>query len=106
MGNLDMEKELIENGFTEKEVSKLKELAERDDESLIKLLTDLKKRFFAGFVIILAFLGIWLFTLLSSSSDTFESFSFATVIVSICVYFFIPMKLATKAYVYLAKNKD
>ncbi|AJJ67016.1 hypothetical protein BZ16_3405 [Yersinia pseudotuberculosis PB1/+] len=51
MTELEMEKKLLNNGFTAKNIAHMRKIISRDDkqkETYSSLLIDLKKRFFAG----------------------------------------------------------
>lgn len=106
MDNEVAEKKLARNGFSDKEIIWLREITEKENETYLDLLHDLRKRFFAGISMIAVMLVLFLITVITSPSEHGIGMRIASIVVFAAVYFITPMKLATKAYVYLAKNKE
>lgn len=104
MDNEVVEKKLARNGFSDKEITRLREITEKENETYLDLLRDLRKRFFAGMSMIVVMLVLFLIAAITSPSEHGIGMGIASIIVFAAVYFITPMKLATKAYRYLNNN--
>ncbi|ELI8097221.1 hypothetical protein ACSMDC_12175 [Yersinia enterocolitica] len=104
-----MEKELLANGFTEKEVNRLKNFltAEYSNEgdTLESLILDLKKRFIPSCFCIL--LVLLLYPLIVTKPVLIEVSVYLVIAIFsfFCINLITPMKLSFKAYRFL-KNKN
>ncbi len=109
MTNIEMEKELLANGFTEKEVNRLKKFltAEYSNEgdTLESLILDLKKRFIPSYFCI--FLVLLLYPLIVTKPVLIELSVYLVIAIFsfFCINLITPMKLSFKAYRFL-KNKN
>ncbi|CQD42361.1 hypothetical protein [Yersinia mollaretii] len=109
MTELEMEKKLLENGFTAKNIEHMRKIISRDEEqkeTYSSLLKDLKKRFFGGcliFVILFTPLIIMLFN--NYTTDELSSYIIALVFGLYITYYIVPVNLAWKSYRYLSKEE-
>ncbi len=109
MTDSEMEKELLANGFTEKEVNRLKNFltAEYSNEgdTLESLILDLKKRFIPSCFCIL--LVLLLYPLIVTKPVLIEVSVYLVIAIFsfFCINLITPMKLSFKAYRFL-KNKN
>lgn len=104
MNNIEIEKKLVEEGFTAKEMAILKERVELDSTTYQSLLVDLSKRFIAGIVIlaiVYIFYGAGYF-FRDDESLTVLVIMFAFVFA--VVWFLAPLKLGAKAYFFRKRN--
>jgi len=101
------ENELRKYGFTEKEISRLREILTRPEsknDTYLTLLNDLRKRFWGGVIgIVIAFViaAFWLFNF--EKND----FTYPIIIVFLLtvIYKLTPFSMALKAYSFHLKNK-
>ena len=107
MNDLEMESNLLKNGFTEKNITHMRKIISRDDEgkeTFTTLLYDLKKRFYAGCLLSLVLLTP-LLIMIGTSSDDIKIYLIVLIFGMICLYYIIPMNLAWKSYKFLLKKK-
>ncbi|MGT3243614.1 hypothetical protein ACVSUJ_13670 [Yersinia enterocolitica] len=104
-----MEKELLANGFTEKEVNRLKKFLtteySNEGDTLESLILDLKKRFIPSCFCIL--LVLLLYPLIVTKPVLIELSVYLVIAIFsfFCINLITPMKLSFKAYRFL-KNKN
>ncbi|PWC10280.1 hypothetical protein [Brenneria corticis] len=106
MSDTAMEKKLAEHGFSDKEIARLKEISIRDSENYLSLLHDLRKRFYAGVFMSIAMIVIWCGAVIVNASEHLIGISVAAIVVVGAVYFITPMRLASKAFFFLGRNKN
>lgn len=118
MNNQEMEKELLENGFSQKDINFMREIISRgedSEETLQNLTHTLRARFYNGYflfivycllfiVIIFAFTINFIFNTPVDSVEFFVYF-FVMMLSLFLVYHIGPMKLAYKSY-RLIKEKE
>lgn len=108
MTELEMEKKLLENGFTAKNIEHMRKIISRDDEqkeTYLSLLKDLKKRFWAGCLICAIFLIVLIVFILKYSVSETSSYLIVMIFSLYATYYIIPMNLAWKSYRYLNKEE-
>ncbi|MDN0110873.1 hypothetical protein QVO02_09680 [Yersinia mollaretii] len=111
MTNIEMEKELLANGFTEKEVNRLKKFLtseyanDTEGDTLESIILDLKKRFIPSCFCIL--LVLLLYPLIVTKPVLIELSVYLVIAIFsfFCINLITPMKLSCKAYRFL-KNKN
>lgn len=95
------EKDLSANGFTEKEIARLREILTRPEsknETYAGLVNNLEKRFFAG-VLCLTLIFIPILPIaFSYRSDVLISYIPVFAFCFFAIYFLIPLKMSWKAY--------
>ncbi|ARJ40797.1 hypothetical protein B1H58_01510 [Pantoea alhagi] len=97
----DYEKKLLDNGFSGKDIGKLKGIIKKDQsqtDTLQSLVIDLNKRFWGGVIglALLALVGLYgLFT-----ADKSSAFSYFIVLAFgiVVIYFVTPLNLAWKCH--------
>ncbi|WP_034913706.1 hypothetical protein [Erwinia sp. 9145] len=109
MNDMDFINDLKANGFTDKDISRLRNIVESvptKDQTFASIVLDLSKRFWGG-VISLAIIAIcFIFGLLHADEKSKVISYFIGAIFGVTVVYIVtPMKLAWKAYRYMAKNK-
>ncbi|MEQ9969856.1 hypothetical protein ABRP72_11795 [Pectobacterium carotovorum] len=110
MNDQETEKELLENGFTQDDIIKMKKLISRggnSEETLSMLTHSLKKAFFNGvFILAILISSLIINAIFNISNDGLEilvHFIF-TIFFTLTIYNLIPMNLAYKSYSYLKKK--
>ncbi|KFX00226.1 hypothetical protein [Pectobacterium carotovorum] len=111
MNDQEMEKELLENGFTQSDINFMRKIISRgedSEETLQNLTHTLRARFYNGcflfIVIISAFIINFIFNTPVDSVEFFVYF-FVMMLSLFLVYHIGPMKLAYKSY-RLIKEKE
>ncbi|WP_029590922.1 hypothetical protein [Franconibacter pulveris] len=95
------EKNLRDYGFTEKNISRLKEILSRQEnqnQSFTTLIVDLSKRFYAGVICIVLLLALFLFAFVFYPASVILSYIPVIVFGVIAIYYLIPLNLSWKAY--------
>ncbi|KHN49521.1 hypothetical protein [Pectobacterium fontis] len=111
MNDQDMEKELLENGFTQNDITKMRGIvsrSENSEETLLMLTHSLKKTFYNGcFISIILIASFIINAVFNISEDWVEILIHFTLTIFFLlpVYYLAPMNLAYKSYSYL-KGKD
>ena len=98
--------ELKNHGFTDSQLKILQEYSDNDNKPFITLLEELKKRFYAGVLLV----SLMTIALLVSILNYDNGHLIGVVIVSIILYtsviFLIPMQFGYKAMKYLKMKKN
>lgn len=97
----DFEQKLLQNGFSAKDICKLNEILNRDEnksDTLQSLIQELSKRFWAGIISMLIILSIFIHGIMNGHKESLISYAIVLIIGVIIVYFVIPMNLALKAH--------
>ncbi|HDL8116139.1 TPA: hypothetical protein PXQ47_004211 [Yersinia enterocolitica] len=110
MTESEMEKKLLDNGFTDKNIVHMRKIISRDDtqkETYSSLLKDLKKRFFAG-CLICAILFIPFIIMMFNDYTSGELFSYLVVLIFglYMTYYITPLNLSWKSYRYLSNKEE
>lgn len=110
MNDQEMEKELLENGFSQKDINFMRKIISRsgdNEETLESLTHTLKSRFYNGcflfIIIISAFIIDFIF---NTPADLIESsvYLFFMIFSLFIVYYIGPMNLTYKSYSYLKRK--
>ncbi|MEN4790608.1 hypothetical protein ABEG93_06985 [Pantoea agglomerans] len=104
MNKLDIEKMLLEEGFTSKEVSVIRQHAEKDGYHYTWLLSQLKKRFIVAMILIAILLAGLIYTISSGIQENIVSYSITLLAGFTILYTFIPLKPAYKAFKFFRKH--
>ena len=104
MDSTEIERLLLKEGFTGKEVLALRQHAEKEGYPYYWLLSQLKKRFMAACVIIMILLLGWIYTACFGTQQNLVSYSVTLLFGVIILYIFIPLKPAYKAYTFMKNN--
>ena len=105
----DYEQKLLENGFSAKDIGKLKSIIKRDEsqtDSLKSLVLDLSKRFWGGVVCIAIIASVFAYGIYKGHNESLVSYGIVLIIGVIIVYFVIPLNLAWKAHCFIRKNRN
>jgi hypothetical protein len=95
------EKDLVDNGFSKKNISRLKEILSRQentDESFTTLINDLSKRFYAGVICLILLFGLVAFALFFYPISVSLSYIPVVIIGVAIIYYVIPLNLSWKAW--------
>lgn len=95
------EKDLLDNGFTNKQLSRLKEVLSRDenaDETLSILVDDLSKRFYGGMICLLLILVPLILLPVFYTYSLLLYYLPVAVFGVIAVWYLIPLGLSWKAH--------
>ncbi|MHC3773394.1 hypothetical protein ACYDMD_14245 [Pantoea agglomerans] len=97
----EFEQELYNNGFSAKEIGKLKSIIKKDEskkDTLQSLVIDLSKRFWGGVIALIILMLIGLDGIFNA--DASDSISYIVVLTFsfLVVYFVTPLNLAWKSY--------
>ncbi|RUR93600.1 hypothetical protein [Pectobacterium polaris] len=110
MNDQEIEKELLENGFTQNDIAKMRNLISRggnSEETLSMLTHSLKKAFLNGFFILAIFISSFIinaiFNISNSGMEILVHF-ILTVFFILPIYYLTPMKLAYKSHSYLKRK--
>ncbi|ULS50288.1 hypothetical protein GBN63_11150 [Pectobacterium carotovorum] len=108
MNDQEIEKELLENGFTQGDVNFMRKIisrGENSEETLLMLTHTLKSRFHTGCFSCVVLITILITTLIIKYEIIVISVYFSfTLIFVFLVYYITPMKLAYKSYSYLKRK--
>ncbi|WP_158150818.1 hypothetical protein [Pantoea ananatis] len=104
----DFEQKLLDNGFSAKNIGKLKSIINKDEskkDTLQSLVIDLSKRFWGGVIslVILALIG--LNGIFNADSSNAIPYIIVLTFAFFVVYFVTPFNLAWKSYKFIRKNK-
>ncbi|MBN3122243.1 hypothetical protein [Pectobacterium brasiliense] len=110
MNDQETEKELLENGFTQNDIAKMRDLISRggnSEETLSMLTHSLKKAFFNGFfilaILISSFIINAIFNISNNGVEILIHFVL-TLFFILPIYYLTPMNLAYKSYSYLKRK--
>lgn len=104
MNKFDIEKMLLEEGVTPKEVSVTRHHAEKEGYPYPLLLSQLKKRFIVAMILIAILLAGLIYTISSGTQEKIVSYSITLLAGFTILYTFIPLKPAYKAFKFLRKH--
>lgn len=104
MNKVEIEKMLLKEGFTEKEVFSIRQHTEKDGYPYPWLLSQLKKRFIASAIIMLILFAGLIYTIYNGTQQNLVSYSITLAIGYGIVYIFTPLKPAYKAYRFMKKH--
>lgn len=108
MNDQEIEKELLENGFTQGDINFMRKIISRgedSEETLLMLTHTLKSRFHTGCFLCVVLITIFIAVLIIRDDIVVISIYFLfTLIFVFIVYYLTPMKLAYKSYSYLKRK--
>lgn len=97
----DYEQRLLRNGFSAKDVGKLKAILTRDEnqsDTLQSLVQELSKRFWAGIICLIILSAVFIYGLAKGHTESLISYAIVLIMGAVIVYFVIHMNLAWKAF--------
>jgi cation transporter-like permease len=104
----DFEQKLLENGFSAKNIGKLKSIINKDEskkDTLQSLVIDLSKRFWGGVIALVILALIGLNGIFNADSSNAIPYIIVLTFAFFVVYFVTPLNLAWKSYKFIRKNK-
>jgi len=104
MNKMQIEEMLVKEGFTPKEVSVIRQHAEKDGYPYPWLLSQLKKRFIVAMILIAILLAGLIYTIRSGTQENLVSYSITLIAGFVILYIFVPLKPAFKAYRFMKKH--
>ena len=109
MNDQEVEKELLENGFTQNDINFMRKIISRgedSEETLLMLTHTLKSRFHTGCFLCVVLITIFIAVLIIRDDIVVISIYFLfTLIFIFIVYYLTPMKLAYKSYKIIKEKK-
>ncbi|MFJ5376503.1 hypothetical protein ACIPSX_04005 [Pectobacterium sp. CHL-2024] len=109
MNDQEIEKELLENGFTQNDINFMRKIISRgedSEETLLMLTHTLKSRFHTGCFLCVVLVTIFIAVLIIRDDIVVISIYFLfTLIFVFIVYYLTPMKLAYKSYEIIKEKK-
>lgn len=105
---MDFVNDLKANGFTDKDISRLRTIVESvptKDQTFCSIVLDLSKRFWGGVIGMLLMAVIAFFGCIYDSAENLVIYLIVILFGVTVVYIVTPMKLAWKAHRYMAKKK-
>jgi len=97
----EFEKELYNNGFSAKEIGKLKSIIQKDEskkDTLQSLVIDLSKRFWGGVIALIILMLIGLDGIFNVEASDSIPYIVVLTFAFLVVYFVTPLNLAWKSY--------
>lgn len=104
MNKLQIEQLLRQEGFTPKEISVIRQHAEKDAYPYPWLLSQLSKRFIVSIILLLILFAGFVFTLSHGTQESLVSYSITFLIGFGILYVFVPLKPAYKAFRFMRKH--
>lgn len=106
MNDIELVSELRKNGFNENNIKHLQKIIVRSEgrETLSTLLVDLKKRFYAGCLMLIVIFIPLVCKVMFNISGSLTAYIIAFAFSFYCVYQIVPLILAWKAYRFLSKR--
>ncbi|MCH9271058.1 hypothetical protein [Pantoea ananatis] len=104
----DFEQKLLDNGFSAKNIGKLKSIINKDEskkDTLQSLVIDLSKRFWGGVIALVILALIGLNGIFNADSSNAIPYIIVLTFAFFVVYFVTPLNLAWKSYKIIRKNK-
>lgn len=104
----DFEQKLLDNGFSAKNIGKLKSIINKDEskkDTLQSLVIDLSKRFWGGVIALVILALIGLNGIFNADSSNSIPYIIVLTFAFFVVYFVTPLNLSWKSYKFIRKNK-
>ena len=104
----DFEQKLLDNGFSAKNIGKLKSIINKDEskkDTLQSLVIDLSKRFWGGVIALVILALIGLNGIFNADSSNAIPYIIVLTFAFFVVYFVTPLNLAWKSYKFMRKHK-
>ncbi|MBQ4789677.1 hypothetical protein [Pectobacterium versatile] len=111
MNDQEMEKELLENGFSQKDINFMRKIISRgedSEETLQNLTHTLRARFYNGFFLFIVITSVFTINFIFNTPDDlieFFVYFFVMMLSIFLVYHIGPMKLAYKSYRLIKSKK-
>jgi len=106
MNKLQIEQLLRQEGFTPKEISVIRQHAEKEAYPYPWLLSQLSKRFVVSIILLLILFAGFIFTLSHGTHESLVSYSITFLIGFGILYVFVPLKPAYKAFLFTRKHSQ
>ncbi len=104
MNNSDIEKDLLNNGFSQRDILAMRKHLGEKGVTYLTLLAELKGRFLMSFVlIVLVFTGL-IYTISVEDQDGIIGYIIAMLVAAPIFYILTPLTLGFKAFMYRRKN--
>lgn len=97
--------ELKNHGFTDSQLKILQEYSDNDNKPFITLLEELKKRFYAGVLLVSLMTIVLLVSVINYDNGHLLGVTIASIVLYASVAFIIPMGFGYKAMKYLKLKK-
>lgn len=104
MNNRDMERDLLNNGFSQKDILAMRKHLGEKGVTYLTLLAELNGRFLMScFLIILIFIGL-IYTISVEDRDGIIGYAIAMLVAAPIFYILTPLTLGFKAFMYRRKS--
>lgn len=104
MNNRDMERDLLNNGFSQKDILAMRKHLSEKGVTYLTLLAELQVRFTAALLLVFILVIVWIYYLLYGERIEVISFSITLFIAAPLFYIFTPARLGFKAVMYNRKR--
>jgi len=97
----EFEQKLLQNGFSAKDLRKLKDMLTRDESKSYtpqSLVQELSKRFWAGIICMATLISVFIYGVAKGHQQSLISYAIVLMVGAVIVYLVIPMNLAWKSY--------
>jgi len=104
----EFEQELYNNGFSAKEIGKLKSIIKKDEskkDTLQSLVIDLSKRFWGGVIALIILMLIGLGGIFNADASNAIPYIVVLTFAFLVIYFVTPLNLAWKSYKFARECK-
>lgn len=104
----EFEQELYDNGFSAKDIGKLKSIIKKDEskkDTLQSLVIDLSKRFWGGMIALVILTLVGLDGIFNADASNAIPYIIVLTFAFFVVYFVTPLNLAWKANRFIRKNR-
>lgn len=105
MTDKDFKGYLYENGFTPKQMSVIERTMQRSKMTLEEVLRDLSLKFLKAAFVLFIFLAVACYEIFYRGNADIIPFVFILLIFVFIVNFFVPIRLASKVFVFLTKER-
>ncbi|WP_292989808.1 hypothetical protein [Pantoea sp.] len=105
----EFEQEFYNNGFSAKDIGKLKSIIKKDEskkDTLQSLVIDLSKRFWAGVIVLVILMLIGLDGIFNADASHAIPYIIVLTFAFLVVYFVAPLKLTWKSYKFVRKIRS
>ncbi|NYS29976.1 hypothetical protein [Pantoea sp. WMus005] len=105
----EFEQELYNNGFSAKDIGKLKSTIKKDEskkDTLQSLVIDLSKRFWGGVIALVILMLIGLDGIFNADASNAIPYIIILTFAFLVVYFVTPLKLTWKSYKFVRKIRS
>lgn len=105
MNNSDIEKDLLNNGFSQRDILAMRKHLGEKGVTYLTLLAELRVRFGAAMLLVFILVIVWAYYLIYGEQIEAISFSITLFIAAPLFYIFTPARLGFKAFMYRRESQ-